>query len=124
MGIEVAVENPLPVMGVAQPVSVYAIGSVVPLLPMLRLPCSAEQATACDEFLVHFTDGDVPLAVVFAVNGPARDGSILKDIVPPTAEPHVFRIVAVTADARSRIGLIVPPPPELTMVNVTCALLV
>jgi hypothetical protein len=47
-------------------------------------------------FFVHFTDGDVPLAVVFGVSVPEPDGSMLKDIEPFTADEHVFVILAVT----------------------------
>jgi hypothetical protein len=45
---------------------------------------------------VHFTDGDVPLAVVFGVSVPDPDGSMLNDIEPLTAEEQVFAILART----------------------------
>ena len=96
-GIGVAVENPLPVRFAGQPVIVYAMGSVTQSLPIVSLfACADEQDTACTAFLVHFTDGDVPLAVVSGVSVPEPDGSMLKDIDPLTAEVHVFEILAVT----------------------------
>ena len=96
-GIDAAVENPLPVTLAGQLVIVYAIGSDTPsLLIVSWFPCADEQATVCTEFMVHFTNGDVPLAVVFGVSVPDPDGSMLKDIEPLTADPQVFAILAVT----------------------------
>jgi len=96
-GIDAAVENPLPVTLAGQLVIVYAMGSVTPSLPIVSLfPFADEQATACPVFFVHFTDGEVPLAVVFGVSVPKPDGSMLKDIEPLAADEQVFAILAVT----------------------------
>ena len=96
-GIDAAEENPLPVTLAGQLVLVYAMGSVTPSLPIVSwLECADEQATACTELMVHFTEGDVPLAVVLGVRVPDPDGSMLNDIVPLTADPQVFAILPET----------------------------
>jgi len=107
-GIDVADENPLPVMFAGQLVIVYAMGSVTPSLPIVSLfACPDEQVTACTEFMVHFTEGDVPLAVVLGVRVPEPDGSMLNDIVPLTADPQVFAILPVTPVVAGIVALMI-----------------
>ena len=124
-GIGVAVENPLPVRFAGQPVIVYAMGSVTPSLPIVRLSaCTEEQATACTAFLVHFTEGDVlPASVVAGVSVPKPAGLMLKDIEPPIAEPHVFAIpgLAVTPEVPGIVATMVFVPVQVGqfMVNDT-----
>jgi hypothetical protein len=125
-GIDAAVVNPLPVTLAGQLVIVYAMGSVTPSLPIVSLfPCADEQATACTAFIVHFADGDVPLAVVFGVSVPAPDGSILKDIEPLTADEQVFVMLAVTPVVAGIVALITFGALQLgqLIVSVTALLL-
>jgi len=125
-GIDAAVENPLPVMLAGQLVMVYAMGSVTPSLPIVSVfPCADEQATACTAFMVHFADGDVPLAVVLGVSVPEPDGSMLNDIEPLTADPQVFVILAVTPVVAGIVAVMVFVPVHVgqLMVSVTALLL-
>jgi len=112
-----------------QLVIVYAMGSVAPSLPIVSLfPCADEQATACTAFMVHIADGDVPSAVVLGVSVPAPDGSMVKDIVPLTADPQVFAILAVTPVVAGTVAVMAfakrqAPPLPLVMVSVIALLL-
>ena len=124
--MDAAAENPLPVTLAGQLVIVYAMGSVTPLLPMVSVfPCADEQATECTEFMVPFTEGDVPLAVVFGVRVPEPDGSMLKDIEPLTADPQVFAILAVTPVVAGIVAVMVFGIEQVgqLMVSVTALLL-
>ena len=125
-GIGVAVENPLPVMLAGQLVIVYAMGSVVPLLPIVNVfPCADEQETACTAFMVHTTDGDVPLAVVLGVRVPVPDGTMLNDIEPLTADPQVFEMLPVTPVVAGIVAVMVFVPLQVgqLMVSVIALLL-
>jgi hypothetical protein len=110
MGIDVAVENPPPVMDAGQVGIVYAMGSVEPSLPIVSLfACADEQATVCAWFLVHFTVGDVlPASVVAGVSVAAPDGSMLKVIEPFVAEVHVSITVPVASTVGVKVAAIAP----------------
>jgi len=116
-GIDTDDENPLPVMFAGQLVIVYAMGSVTPSLPIVSLfACPDEQATACTAFMVHFTDGDVPLAVVLGVKVPEPDRSMVKDIEPAAAEVHESLTVTLTLFIGNVAVIGDPGPPHVTVI--------
>jgi hypothetical protein len=60
------------------------------------LLCADEQETACDEFFVHFIDGEeLPASVVAGVSDPVPDGSIAKARVPLVVDVQVLLTVPV-----------------------------
>jgi hypothetical protein len=64
--------------------------------------------------LVHFTEGLVPLAVVFGVSAPALDGSRSKVIAPFVGVVHVSLTVPVTSTVGCNVAPIATPPSAIT----------